>query len=58
VSAIAFVMVYCFWNDDLLNHKSNAISVAIQTMPTSCYAWQYDLWQQNHLRGNMIYGKK
>ena len=44
MSAISFVMVYCFCNDDLLNHKSNATSVAIQTMPTSCYAWQYMIY--------------
>jgi len=37
-------MVYCFCNDDFLNHKSNATSVAIQTMPTSCYAWQYMIY--------------
>jgi hypothetical protein len=31
VSTIAFVMVYCFCNDDLLNHRTSATSVAIQT---------------------------
>ena len=49
-------IVFC--NDDLLKHKSNATRVAVQTMPTIYYAWQYDIWQQTHLRGNMIYGNE
>jgi hypothetical protein len=52
-SLLLWFIVFC--NDDLLKHKSNATSVAIQSMTMSCYAWQYDLWQRTHFRGKWYY---
>ena len=39
-------MVYCFCNDDFLNHKSMLLAL------------QYKLYQQTAMRGNMIYGNE